>query len=82
MGENARLEDLPINPCKPKQCHKYAQSGEGKEIQLEGSLRMSLKRSIDYIDIDEYVEATPRSLRLRKRILDATARKRAAAAAA
>ena len=76
MGENARLEDLPINPCKPKQCHKYAQSGEGKEIQLEGSLRMSLKRSIDYIDIDEYVEATPKSLRFRRRILDATERRR------
>ncbi len=38
--------------------------------------------AIDYIDIDDYVEATPKLLRLRKRILDATARKRAAAAAA
>ncbi len=50
-------------------------------IQLEAPLRMSLERAIEYIDIDEYVEATPTSLRLRKRILDATARKRAAAAA-
>ena len=53
--------------------------GEGKGIQLEAPLRMSLERAIEYIDIDEYVEATPKSLRLRKRILDATARKRAAA---
>jgi GTP-binding protein len=43
---------------------------------------MSLERAIEYIDIDEYVEATPKSLRLRKRILDATARKRAASNAA
>jgi len=56
--------------------------GECEGIQLEAPLKMSLERAIEYIDIDEYVEATPRSLRLRKRILDATARKRAAAAAA
>jgi GTP-binding protein len=53
--------------------------GEGKGIQLEAPLRMSLARAIEYIDIDEYVEATLKSLRLRNRILDATARKRAAA---
>jgi len=54
---------------------------EAMGIQLEAPLRMSLERAIEYIDIDEYVEATPTSLRLRKRILDATTRKRAAAAA-
>ena len=54
---------------------------EATGIQLEAPLKMSLERAIEYIDIDEYVEATPKSLRLRKRILDATARKRAAAAA-
>jgi hypothetical protein len=55
---------------------------EATGIQLEAPLRMTLERAIEFIDIDEYVEATPTSLRLRKRILDATARKRAAAAAA
>jgi GTP-binding protein len=55
--------------------------GEGKGIQLEAPLRMSLERVIEYIDPDEFVEAT-KSLRLRKRILDATARKRAASNAA
>jgi GTP-binding protein len=39
---------------------------------------MSLERAVEYVDADEYVEATPKSLRLRKRILHATARKRAA----
>jgi len=43
-------------------------------------LRMSLERALEYIDTDEYVEATPKYLRLRKRILDANTRKRAASA--
>jgi GTP-binding protein len=55
--------------------------GEGKGIQLEAPLRMSLERAIEYIGADEFVEATPKSLRLRKRILNATARKRATAVA-
>jgi GTP-binding protein len=82
VGENARPEDLPVNPCKEKHLTNMRSQGEGKGIQLEAALRMSLERAIEYIDIDEYVEATPKSLRLRKRILDAIARKRAAAAAA
>jgi GTP-binding protein len=81
VGENARPEDLPVNPCKEKHLTNMRSQGDGKGIQLEGPLRMTLERAIEYIDIDEYVEATPKSLRLRKRILDATARKRAAAAA-
>ena len=51
-------------------------------MALEAPLRMSLERAIEYIEIDEYVKATPKSLRLRKRILDTTAKKRRAAAAA
>ena len=79
VGENARPEDLPVNPCKEKHLTNMRSQGEGKGIQLEAPLRMTLERAIEYIDIDEYVEGTPKSLRLRKRILDATARKRAAA---
>jgi GTP-binding protein len=56
--------------------------GDGKGIQLEAPLKMSLERAIEYISADEYVEVTPKSLRLRKRVLDANARKRAANAAA
>jgi GTP-binding protein len=77
VGENARPEDLPVNPCKAKHLTNMRSQGDGKGIQLEAPLRMSLERAIEYIGIDEYVEATPKSLRLRKRILDATARKRA-----
>ena len=79
VGENSRPEDLPVNPCKAKHLTNMRSQGEGKGIQLEAPLRMSLERAIEYIEIDELVEATPKSLRLRKRILDATARKRAAA---
>jgi GTP-binding protein len=82
VGENARPEDLPVNPCKAKHLTNMRSQGEGKGIQLEAPLRMTLERAIEYIDIDEYVEATPKSLRLRKRILDATARKRAIVMAA
>jgi GTP-binding protein len=79
VGENSRPEDLPVNPCKEKHLTNMRSQGDGKGIQLEGVLRMSLERAIEYIDVDEYVEVTPKSLRLRKRILHATARKRAAA---
>mgnify|MGYP003693695389 CR=1 FL=1 len=82
VGENARPEDLPVNPCKAKHLTNMRSQGDGKGIQLEAPLCMSLERAIEYIDIDEYVEATPKSLRLRKRILDATARKRAMVIAA
>ncbi|MBV9008605.1 MAG: translational GTPase TypA [Verrucomicrobia bacterium] len=82
VGENARPEDMPVNPCKAKHLTNMRSQGEGKGIQLEAPLKLSLERAIEYIDADEYVEATPKSLRLRKRILDATQRKRAAAAVA
>ena len=55
--------------------------GDGKGIQLEAPLKMSLERAIEYIGADEFVEVTPKSLRLRKRLLDPTARKRSLATA-
>ncbi len=82
VGENARPDDLPVNPCKAKHLTNMRSQGDGKGIQLEAPLKMSLERAIEYISADEYVEATPKSLRLRKRLLDPTARKRAQNAAA
>ncbi len=82
VGENARPDDLPVNPCKAKHLTNMRSQGDGKGIQLEAPLRMSLERAIEYIGADEFVEVTPKSLRLRKRILDPTARKRAGASAA
>lgn len=78
IGENARPDDLPVNPCKAKKLTNMRSQGEGKGIQLAPPVELSLERALEYIAPDEYVEVTPKSLRLRKKILDATARKRAA----
>jgi GTP-binding protein len=82
VGENARPDDMPVNPCKAKKLTNMRSQGEGKGIQLAPPVLMTLERCLEYIAPDEYVEATPVSLRLRKKILDATARKRAASKAA
>ncbi len=79
VGENARPDDLPVNPCKAKKLTNMRSQGDGKGIQLAPPSRLTLERAIEYIAPDEYVEITPTSLRLRKKVLDATARKRAAA---
>jgi GTP-binding protein len=78
IGENARPDDMPVNPCRAKKLTNMRSQGDGKGISLAPPLRMSLERALEYIAPDEYVEATPKSLRLRKKILDATTRKRAA----
>jgi GTP-binding protein len=78
VGENARENDIPVNPCKTKHLTNMRSQGDGKGIQLEPALKLSLERALEYIGPDEYVEATPKNLRLRKRILDETQRKRAA----
>ena len=76
VGENARENDIPVNPCKAKKLTNMRSVGDGKGIQLTAPLKLSLERALEYIDVDEYVEATPKNLRLRKKILDETARKR------
>ncbi|MBV9657679.1 MAG: translational GTPase TypA [Verrucomicrobia bacterium] len=77
VGENARPDDLPVNPCKAKKLTNMRSQGDGKGISLAPPLEMTLERSLEYIAPDEYVEATPKSLRLRKKILQAHLRKRA-----
>jgi GTP-binding protein len=77
VGENARDNDIPVNPCKIKHLTNMRSKGDGVGIQLEPPMRLSLERSLEYIGSDEYVEATPKHLRLRKKILNETARKRA-----
>ncbi len=81
VGENSRQDDLPVNPCKMKHLTNMRSQGDGKGIMLEPPIRMTLERAIEYIGPDEYVEATPASLRIRKKILDANSRKRASKAA-
>jgi GTP-binding protein len=77
IGENPRNEDMPVNPTKTKHLTNMRSQGDGKGIQLEPPLKMSLELSLEYIAGEEFVEATPKNLRLRKRILNATQRKRA-----
>ena len=76
IGENPRANDIPVNPVKPKQLTNFRSQGDGKAIQLSPPIHFSLERSIEYIAPDEFVEATPSFLRLRKRVLNATLRKR------
>ncbi len=77
VGENARPDDMAVNPCKEKHLTNMRSQGDGKGIQLDTPMTLSLERALEYIANDEYVEATPLSLRLRKRILDENKRRRA-----
>ena len=76
VGENARDNDLPVNPVKEKKLTNMRSQGDGKGIQLNAPMKLSLERALEYIDVDEYVEATPKNLRLRKKLLDENQRKR------
>jgi len=77
VGENPRSEDLPVNPTKTKQLTNMRASGKDKAIMLEPPVKMSLEHAIEYVAADEFIEVTPKNLRLRKKILNATQRKRA-----
>lgn len=76
VGENSRPDDMAVNPCKAKQLNNMRSQGDGKGTQLAAPRLMTLERAIEYISPDEYVEATPTKLRMRKKILDASARQR------
>jgi len=81
IGENAKTDDLEVNPMKAKQLTNFRASG-GKDdaIRLTPPRRLTLEQAIAYIDDDELVEVTPKSIRLRKRYLDPNERKRASRA--
>jgi GTP-binding protein len=83
VGENAREEDLDVNPLKAKQLTNFRASG-GKDdaLRLTPPKRLTLEQAIAYIDEDELVEVTPNHIRLRKLHLDPHERKRAARARA
>ena len=81
IGENSKTDDLEVNPMKSKQLTNFRASG-GKDdaIRLTPPKRMTLEQAIAYIDDDELVEVTPKSIRLRKRYLDPHERKKASRA--
>jgi len=78
IGENAKPEDLEVNPLKSKQLTNFRSSGKDDAIRLTPPRQMSLEQAIAYIDDDEMVEVTPKSIRLRKAILCPHERKKAA----
>jgi GTP-binding protein len=76
VGQNAKNEDLEVNPLKSKQLTNFRASGKDDALRLSPPKRLTLEQAIAYIDEDELVEVTPRSIRIRKRWLDPHERKR------
>ena len=77
IGENAKPDDLEVNPMKSKQLTNFRSTGKDDAIRLTPPRVMTLEQAIAYIDDDEMVEVTPKSVRLRKAILDPNERKKA-----
>ncbi len=77
IGENAKPDDLEVNPMKSKQLTNFRSSGKDDAIRLTPPRIMTLEQAIAYIDDDEMVEVTPQNIRLRKAILDPHERKKA-----
>jgi GTP-binding protein len=77
VGENPRNEDIAINAVREKKLTNFRSQGEGVASGLTPATKLSLERAIEYIAADEFVEVTPKSLRLRKRILNNGARQKA-----
>jgi len=78
IGENAKPEDLDVNPLKGKQLTNIRAAGKDEAVRLTPPRRLGLEDAIAYINDDELVEVTPKSIRLRKRALDPNLRKRRA----
>ncbi len=81
VGENPRNEDIACNAVREKKLTNFRSQGEGVAAGLTPPTKMSLERAIEYIAADEFLEVTPKSLRLRKRILNNGERQKAAKAA-
>ena len=76
IGQNPKAEDIEINVCKMKKLTNTRSSGADDALKLTTPKEMSLEQCLDFIDTDELLEITPLSLRIRKKILDPTMRKR------
>ena len=77
VGEGPRSEDIELNVCKTKKLTNTRSSSADEALKLTPPKEMSLEQCLDFIDTDELLEVTPKSLRIRKKILDPTLRKRA-----
>jgi GTP-binding protein len=77
VGENVRDNDMVVNVCKTKQLTNVRAAGSDEAVRLEPPRILSLEQAIEWLGDDEYLEVTPKSLRLRKKYLDANQRIRA-----
>ena len=77
IGQNGKAEDIELNVCKTKHLTNTRSSSADEALKLTPPRVLSLEQAIEFIDQDELLEVTPESLRIRKRILDPTLRKRA-----
>jgi GTP-binding protein len=77
IAENARNEDMVVNPCKEKKLTNMRASGSDKNILLKPPRELTLELALEYIETDELVEITPSKIRLRKKVLGEENRKRA-----
>ena len=82
VGQNGRGEDIELNVCKKKQLTNTRSSGADEALRLTPPKVLSLEQALEFIDTDELLEVTPETIRIRKKILDPTLRKRAAISAA
>ncbi|ESL03524.1 GTP-binding protein TypA [Catonella morbi ATCC 51271] len=78
IGQNGKAEDVEVNVCKTKHLSNTRSSGSDDALKLSPPRILSLEQAIDFIETDELLEITPKNLRIRKKILDPLARKRAA----
>ena len=76
IGENSRADDMVVNVTKTKKLSNVRSSGTDDKVRLAPPIKFSLEEALEYIQGDEYVEVTPKSLRLRKVYLDENQRKR------
>ena len=76
VGENTREDDIDVNVCKKKHMTNMRSSSADESLRLEPPRKLTLEQAMEYIEDDELVEVTPHSIRMRKKILDATARYR------
>ena len=77
IGQNGKAEDIELNVCKKKQLTNTRSSSADEALRLTPPRVLSLEQALDFIDTDELLEITPENLRIRKKILDPTLRKRA-----
>ncbi len=77
VGQNGKGEDIELNVCKKKQLTNTRSSSADEALRLTPPKILSLEQALDFIDTDELLEVTPENLRIRKKILDPTLRKRA-----